>query len=160
MKVFTKRFGTIEVPQSNVITMRKPILGFEQLSMYCIVAQDEFHPFMWLQSIEDPHVAFIIVNPVVFFPDYRVEVHSKEVADLQIVSVERVETYVIVTVPHKYENMSVNLQGPLLINTENNLGKQVVLVNSNYKIRQPLLDSVPIHEDEKQQVGTGELVGV
>jgi flagellar assembly factor FliW len=142
MKIQSERFGYLEIPDNKMIRMKKPILGFERLERFCLIEQDEFRPFMWLQAVDDPGVAFIVVNPLVFFPDYHIAVHSKEVADLRITSTEKVETYVIVTVPEKLKEMSVNLQGPIVINSENRLAKQLVLVNSSYQVQHPLMDVV------------------
>ncbi len=141
MLVQTERFGPIEVPEEKLLRMQKPILGFEEIETFFLVEQDEFHPFMWLQSVERPDLAFIVVNPVTFFPDYRIEVHAKEVGDLCITDVAGVETYVIVTVPENPRDISVNLQGPIVINTENNNAKQLVLVNSEYQVNHRLMDA-------------------
>jgi flagellar assembly factor FliW len=130
------RFGTLEVPEDKIITMERPILGFENLSTFCLVEEPELAPFMCMQSCEDAAVAFVVVNPVVFFPGYRMEI-----AELRVALVESVETYVIVTLADNPVDISVNLQGPILINTENNLAKQLVLVNSQYQVRHYLLDS-------------------
>ncbi len=142
MRIDSDRFGILEVPDNKVIKMKKPILGFENLTRYVLVEQDDFQPFLWLQAVDNPAVAFIVVNPVLFCADYRIAIHSKEVADLRITSVQNVEIYVIITVPKKIEDMSLNLQGPILINAKNRLAKQLVLVNSDYRIRQPLLELI------------------
>jgi flagellar assembly factor FliW len=139
--VQSARFGTLDVPENKIITMERPILGFENLSTFCLVEEPELAPFMCMQSCEDPAVTFMVVNPVVFFPGYRIEVNSKEIAELRVALVESVEAYVIVTLAEDPGQISVNLQGPILINTENNLAKQLVLVNSQYQVRHYLLDS-------------------
>lgn len=142
MLIQTVRFGQLKVPDEKLIKMQKPILGFERLSVYCLVEKEEFRPFLWLQSVEDPAVAFIVVKPLVFFPDYRIEVHSNELAELMISRPDRVETYVIVTMPEDATRMSANLQGPILINTENNRAKQLVLVNSDYRVKHSIFDAL------------------
>ncbi|MBU8934551.1 MAG: flagellar assembly protein FliW [candidate division Zixibacteria bacterium] len=159
MLVQSDRFGSLEIPENKIITTKKPILGFEKLTKYCLIEQEDFLPFRWFQSIEDPRIAFIVVNPTVFFADYKIRVHSKEVADLGVQSPENVETYVIVTVPENPKEMSVNLQGPILINTENNLGKQLVLVNSDYHVQHPLLDASET-DPQVEQPEVEEPVGV
>jgi flagellar assembly factor FliW len=159
MIIESVRFGKLEIPDDKLVRMQKPILGFEHLTTYCLIEQEEFLPFLWLQSVEDPAVAFVVVNPVIFFPDYRIEVHPKEIAELMISRFDRVETYVIVTIPDDPSRISVNLQGPILINTENTLAKQVVLVNSDYQVRHYLLEALrttPTPAVEKKE----ELVGV
>jgi flagellar assembly factor FliW len=158
MLIQTERFGQLKVPDEKLIKMQKPILGFERLSVYCLVEEEEFRPFLWLQSIEDPSVAFIVVNPLVFFPDYRIEVHSNELAELMISRPDRVETYVVVTLPKDATRMSADLQGPVLINTENNRAKQLVLVNSDYRVKHSIFDALedtgePAVEAEEELVG-------
>ena len=142
MLIRSNRFGEIEVPDDKVITFTRPILGFEHLTTFCIIEMEELAPFLWLQSTEDPQVSFIIVNPVVFFKNYKIEVNPKEIADIEIDRLEAVETYVIVTFPEKAEDMSVNLQGPILINTGNCLGRQLVLVNSRYGVKHKIMEAL------------------
>lgn len=135
MLIDSLRLGQIEVPEEKVITMAKPVLGFEQLKRFALIDVEETHPFLWLQSLEDSAVSFLVVNPKLFISDYKIEVNSKELFELKIDDVAEVETYVVVTIQNDPQEMSLNLQGPILINNANNLGKQLVLVNSNYEVR-------------------------
>jgi flagellar assembly factor FliW len=146
MIINSLRFGPLEVPDNKVISMERPILGFESLKHFCLVEMEDLAPFHWLQSTEDPAVAFLVLNPIVFFPDYRIEINSKEIAELEVADVHSVETYVVVTIPDEPKEISANLQGPILINTENNRAKQLVLVNSNYAVRHSILDAVEAFE--------------
>ncbi len=157
MIVKSLRLGQLEVPDNKIIKTEKPILGFEHLSRYCLIDVDELRPFLWMQSAEDPAGAFLIVNPRVFFPDYKIEVNSKEIAELEVNRVESVETYVIVTLPEDPREMSVNLQGPIIINTENNKAKQLILVNSEYRIAHRILDTLP---EEAEQMPADELESI
>ncbi|UCD17110.1 MAG: flagellar assembly protein FliW [Candidatus Zixiibacteriota bacterium] len=156
MIISTVRFGDLDIPDDKIITMPKPVLGFEQLKRYCIIERDDCEPFLWYQSVDDPAVAFIIVNPLLFRPDYRIEVNVKELEELRIADVKHVETYVVVTIPSDFREMTLNFQGPILINTENRLAKQLVLVNSEYKVNQRILqmDSVIPRASEKEPVET------
>lgn len=156
MIIKTLKFGDLEIPEDKIITMEKPILGFEQLKKYCIIDREDCEPFLWYQSIENPAVAFIILNPLFFYPDYRIEVNPKEIEELQIDDVKSVETYAIVTVPPNPGQISINLQGPILINTETRLAKQLVLVNSNYRVKHYILEELesaasPAARKEKQE---------
>jgi len=140
MIISTLRFGELEIPEDRIISMAKPILGFEQLKKYCIIEGEDFEPFLWFQSVEDPTVAFIIVNPLIFYNDYRIEVNPKEIEEIDVANVKTVETYVIVTIPPDPKKMTINLQGPILINTESRLAKQLVLVNSDYSVKHRIID--------------------
>ncbi len=155
MILSSSRLGRIEVPDAKVITMARPILGFERLTEFCLVEVAAIAPFMWLHSIEDPAVAFLVVNPLVFYPNYRIEINSQEIAELEPGAGETIETYVIATVPTDYRKMSVNLQGPILINPINKLAKQLVLVNSEYQVKQFLMPAETPQKTERQR----ELVG-
>lgn len=139
MIISTLRFGNLEIPEDKVITMIKPVLGFEQLKEFCIIEREDCEPFLWFQAIKDPSVAFLIINPIVFDADYNVEVNPKELGEIKISDLKKVETYVIVNVPSDPDKMSLNMQGPIIINTENRKAKQLVLVNSNYKVKHYVL---------------------
>jgi flagellar assembly factor FliW len=149
MTIQTLRFGPIEVPDDKFITMARPILGFEKLTTFCLIEIDDLRPFLWLQSTEDDTVAFLVVNPLLIRPDYRIEINRNEIAELHVNSPDSVETYVIVTIPDNPGEISANMQGPLLVNVETNLAKQLVLVNSQYKIQHRLLDAFDVTPAEQ-----------
>lgn len=152
MTINTLRFGPVQIPEDKVIYMERPILGFEHLTTFCLVERDDMAPMLWLQAMEDPAVAFLVVNPRCLYQDYRVEVNSNEIAELRVAKVESVETYVILTLGDDPRQTSVNLQGPILINTENNLAKQLVLVNSDYTVRHYLFaEQTTEHRQERRQ---------
>ena len=142
MKVNSIRFGEIEVPDDRIIQMEKPVLGFEEFRHYCLIDIEEYRPILWLQSIDDPAVVLPVVNPRVFFPDYTISINSNEIAELLIENVNAVETYAVMTITDNAEDISVNLQGPILINTDNNLGKQLVLVNSKYQVKHKIISAI------------------
>lgn len=142
MQIDSLKFGILEVPDDKVIKMARPILGFEQLTVFCLVERDDARPFMWLQSVQEPAVSFVVVNPAVFFPEYRIEVNPAEIAEISIQNLEMVETYVIITIPENAEEMTANLQGPIIINTENCLAKQLILVNSDYQVQHQVFSAL------------------
>jgi flagellar assembly factor FliW len=143
----TTRFGDLEVRQDQILEFPKGILGFEAHRHYALIEDVEFAPFVHLQSLEDPALAFTIVNPKIFFPHYKVQVDRQEIMDMAVRNLDSVQTWVIVTVPEDAKSMSANLQGPILINLENNCGKQVVLVRSPYTTRHYLMDELRKQED-------------
>ncbi len=149
MIVNSTRFGPVETPEDKIITMAKPILGFEDFKQFVLIEIDEIQPFMWLQAVDEPAVAFLVVNPILVYPDYRVEINAMEIGEIKIDDVNNVETYVIVTIGENPMEISANLQGPIMINAENNLAKQLVLVNSEYKIKFPLMSQMPVGETAK-----------
>lgn len=157
MKVSTKRFGEIDLPDDKIITMVRPILGFELLTKFFIVDTEGMAPFTWLQSVEDSAIAFIVVNPRALVPDYRIEVNENEIAELKIDDFAEVETYSIVTVSDDPTRVSVNLRGPIVINTGRRLAKQLVLVKSGYEVCHfltDLIDDTKVAIEKKPQPAT------
>ena len=142
MKFVTARFGEIDFKEKEVILLPKGILGFSQLTRYVILEKKEFAPFKWLQSIEDSNVAFVIMDPLQFFPNYKLEVNEIELEELNYTNSSDLLTYVIVTVPQDVSLASADLLGPLVINLKKGLAKQAVMPNSPYTTKHYLLDEL------------------
>ena len=142
MLLETRQFGPLEISDDDIIRFPRGILGFEELVQYVIVDHADSQPFRWLQCVDAPDLAFVVVNPVIFFPDYRVEVHAKEVADIGVNDPHDVEILVIVTIPPQIEQMAVNLQGPILISAVNRTAKQLVLTNSEYTVQHSITEQL------------------
>ncbi|MGB8657268.1 MAG: flagellar assembly protein FliW [Candidatus Zixiibacteriota bacterium] len=140
MKYLTTRFGEIDLKESEVIDFPKGVLGFSQLTRYAILEQKESAPFKWLQSLEDPNVAFVIIDPVQFFPNFKLEIHEKEIEELNYASYSDLVTYAIVTVPQDPSLASADLLGPLVVNPKRRLAKQAVMSNSPYTTKHYLMD--------------------
>lgn len=138
----TTRFGELEVETSKIVDFPKGILGFEANGRFVLIEQPDVQPFVYLQSLDDPGLAFIVVNPRMLFPQYKVQIEPQEIADLNVRDINNICMWVIVTVPEDVKRMSANLQGPILINQENNCGKQVVLVRSPYTTRHYVMDEL------------------
>jgi len=143
--VTTTRFGELKTDGEHMIDFPKGLLGFESRRHYALISRPESHPFVHLQSVDDPGLAFVIVNPRLFFPHYKVEIDPREIAELASTDTRQIETWVIVTVPEEWSRMSANLQGPILVNRANNLAKQVVLVHGPYTTRHCLMDELQKH---------------
>ena len=142
MKYRINRFGKIDFEEEDVLFLPKGILGFSQLSKYVIIEKSEHDPFKWLQSVEDPDVAFVIVDPILFFPNYKLEVNEKELEELNFQQMKELITYVVVTVPPDPSQMSADLLGPLVINSKRRFAKQVVMPNSPYTTKHYILDEL------------------
>jgi len=142
LTIETTRFGSVEVDRSAIIQFPRGLLGFEDRCRFILIENPDHQPFAHLQAVDDPSLAFIVVNPKRFFSNYKVQVERPEIAELCVTDLTRIDTWVIVTVPEEIAAMSANLQGPLLINRDKNIGKQVVLMRSPYTTRHYLLDEL------------------
>lgn len=151
MIITTQKFGDLEIPENKIITMEKPILGFEHLKQYCLVEREDSEPFLWYQAIDDPSISFLVVNPLLFYPDFRIEVNPREIEELRVNDIATIETYAIVTIPKEARMMSLNLQGPILINTETCLAKQLIMVNSQYRVKHYVLRDMEKQEEKTRR---------
>ncbi len=148
LKVKTTRFGEIEVPESDVIQLPLGLIGFPELKKYVLLDHDKESPFKWFQSLEDGAIAFVLIDPLLFKPDYVAEVTDGELGELEVAAEEDLVISVIVTVPSNPQNMTANLKAPLIFNLKNRRGKQVILNTSQYNTRHNIMDEV------RQRVGS------
>jgi flagellar assembly factor FliW len=138
MKVETKALGLIDIDDRQKISFPQGLLGFDDCRDY-VLFDAEHEPFFWLQSINDKEIAFVLVNPFLFRPDYEVNVGNEELAEVGITSPENALIFVIVTIPQDGTSMTANLQGPLVINKENMTGMQAVLSDVRWKTRHDII---------------------
>ncbi|OQX92720.1 MAG: hypothetical protein B6D58_01410 [candidate division Zixibacteria bacterium 4484_95] len=139
--VKTSRFGEVQYEESDVITFVRAILGFDDLCKYFIISRPESEPFKWLQSIDDPSVCFVIIDPMLVVNDYTVDISPYDIKQLQgSGNKDDYMVYTIVTVPKgKPEQMSINLQGPIIINIKKLKAIQVVVNDTKYDVRYSIL---------------------
>jgi flagellar assembly factor FliW len=136
-KVETTRFGEIQVKEEDIIFFPYSILGFPDSHNY-VILEGPF-PFYWLQSLDEPHVAFVIVEPERFFPDYEVTLKESDLKRFGMNDISEGKVWVIVTIPDNPVEMTANLLGPILINLKKNLGFQLVLDTDKYHTKHRLL---------------------
>lgn len=137
MDVRTTRFGVVQIAEDRVITFPKGLLGFSQCKRYCLLEPGDDACFFWLQSLEEPGLAFVVTDPSLFVPDYSVPIRPEQMADMQLAKLEDAQVFVIV---NKVEQqLTGNLQGPLVVNTITREGEQMVLAEKRWTTRHPLL---------------------
>lgn len=143
MKITTKNFGEIEIQEENIITFKDGIPAFEDNKKFAIIDNpgDDI-PFKWLQSLDDSNLAFIIVNPFIFRPDYEFDIPKPVLEKLQIEAKEDISVYSIVVIPADMTKMTANLSGPIIINIKTNLGKQIILEDNRYTTKHHILEEL------------------
>lgn len=136
----TSRFGEITYKNTDIIRFVKPILGFNEQSQYVMITRPESEPFKWLQSLEDPNICFVLIDPRLVIDQYSIEVSQHDIKLLDgTTAQEDYKIYVIASVPRGHpELMSVNLQGPIVIFVKRLTALQMVLNNPEYEIRYSL----------------------
>ncbi|OGG95279.1 MAG: hypothetical protein A2508_09350 [Candidatus Lambdaproteobacteria bacterium RIFOXYD12_FULL_49_8] len=141
MKFETTRFGSIEVKSEDILIFPEGPLGFPDCTRFTLIEEEKSHPFRMLQSLDNPALAFVVVDPLVVRPDYHFNVTLNDLKLIKADDTESLVVYTIVTMAKEIKDVTVNLQGPLVINPEARLGHQFVLIDSDYTTREPLLQS-------------------
>lgn len=136
----TSRFGEIQVENDRVISFVEPVLGFNDSKEYILLDHAENSPFKWLQSLQEPDLAFVVTNPRFFGIDYEFTLEDEFVEKLAIQSADDPLVLTIVNIPSGNPSlMTANLMGPVVINQNSRAAMQVVLVNSDYTTKTRLL---------------------
>lgn len=141
LTVKTPNFGEIEVPAENVIHFDEGIPGFPRVHRFVILQFEHLKPFQYLQSLDDPPIALLVVNPFLLHPAYRFELSDADMGDLKTDKPEEVSVFVVATMPENPSEATLNLMAPILINLTHRCGKQVILLDSHYSVRHPLFGS-------------------
>jgi len=138
-KVYTSRFGEIEVDEKKVVHFKDGIPAFEDEHEFVILPYEEDSPYYFMQSLKSPDLAFLLTIPFLFFNDYTFELDDTVVADLGIEDSENVFYYTMVTIPNgSIRYMTANLLAPIVLNGANMRAKQVVLEKTNYTTKHRL----------------------
>jgi flagellar assembly factor FliW len=125
------KFGTITVDEEQIIHFPRGVLGFADYHRYVLVERED-SIFSFLQSVDEPGLTFVVIMPELVRADYEVELSNEEIELLQISSPEDGKVYGIVTIPENVAEMTVNLQAPVVINTKERLGAQLIIAGDTF----------------------------
>lgn len=137
MKKMSSRFGEVEYDPAKAIHFPEGLIGFEELREFIVVPSKKEGPLFWIQSINDPDIAFIVTDPTNFFLDYSIQPDKNELAKLEIDSPEGCYVLSIVTVSENKE-ITLNLAAPVLFSPKSNRAVQVILEDTAYEVKTPL----------------------
>ncbi|MGI6296770.1 MAG: flagellar assembly protein FliW [Armatimonadota bacterium] len=138
MKVETTRFGVVEIDEASLVSLPGGLLGFEDYRQYCLIQHRPTAKFKWLQSIEEPSLAFVVVDPSEHFEDYEIEIGDSDIQKIQLCCAEDAIVLVIVSIRDGGKSISANLAAPIVVNSKNLTAAQIVLQDERYETRHPL----------------------
>jgi flagellar assembly factor FliW len=136
-KTIMTRFGEVEFDPNDTVRFVEGLVGFENLRDFIVMPNKKNGPLFWIQSVEDPEIAFVLTDPTNFFLDYKVIPNDRERSKLGIEKDDECHALAVVTVPAD-RKVTLNLMAPILFAPATNRAIQVVLENSQYKTRHPL----------------------
>jgi flagellar assembly factor FliW len=137
VNIVTTRFGLVAWRESDLIRLPEGLIGFRNATLFAQLPDPEVAGLSWLQSVTCADLAFGLIAPPLALGDYRVELRAGDLAALELNDERSALIYVIVNKP-EHGGLTVNLQGPVVINPIKRLGRQLVLTSSRYAVRYPL----------------------
>jgi flagellar assembly factor FliW len=144
LKIATRKFGEIQIDKTKILTMIEGLPGFPGFEKFVLLEDPKTAPFCWFQSVEEPNLSLVIMDPMIFKPDYNIGL-DKIVRDLgwKDVALDEVVVYVVVNIFGQKEEdkqITANLVGPIVINTKNSTAVQVVLTDTAYSCQYNILN--------------------
>ena len=151
MRVETRLFGEIDIEDNKIITFPSGLVGFPDMKKFTII-YDEDKPgkngIIWFQSLDEPQFAMPVMEPNAVVPDYNPTVNDELLTPLGELTEDNLYVLVSVTVPKDITKMSVNLKGPLVINTDTLLANQMV-GEDDVQVRFPIYEILKAKKEEK-----------
>lgn len=141
MQVQTKTMGPVEVANEHIISIPSGLFGFEEYTDFALI-DSEYQPLIWLQSMQDKNLAFLLIDPFFICPEYEVDVDDKTLGKIGIIDPSDVVVFSIVTVPQDGTSVTANLQGPLIINRKNNKCMQVILNDTKWTTKHNIIEAL------------------
>jgi len=145
VKIQTGRFGELTVGLEDEIVVPQGLLGFPECKRFCLVDPADDTLILWLQSLDHSEVAFPLLEPKIFKPDYTARLSAAELRELKLENINQSAVFSVLTIPEDALQMSANLKAPLVINLRERIARQVVLQENEYTIKHPMFKELRAH---------------
>lgn len=137
MNILTRDFGEIEVAPEDIITFASPMFGFEELNRYVFLFAEENTNIVWLQSVDNPHICFILADPKIVEDNYNPRL-SPEVRGA--LGEGDYLFWLVVVVAENFRDSTINMKSPVVVNLHTKRAVQTIL-EEDYPLRRPLAGS-------------------
>ncbi len=122
------RFGQpepLKVAPEDVLTFPEGLVGLDHLRLFVLLDDERVTPCRWLQSIDEPDLSFLVVDPRLVDPSYAPDLPGGEL-------------WSIISLRQPPEQSTANLLAPVVIDALGRTGRQVVLRDLGYSLRHPI----------------------
>ena len=135
MKLDTRDFGQVEIDEKEILTFAGPIFGFEEYKKFVFLYRESISEhFVWLQSVEEPDLCFILLSPETITEHYEPSL-PENIED--ILGEGPYMCWLIATIRDPFTDSTVNLKSPIVVNPSLHKAAQIVL-EEKLPIRHPL----------------------
>lgn len=155
MKLSSNRFGDLEVAEEALLTFPSGLVGFPSHRRFVVVEVGDSSEYQWLQSADEPSLAFVLLDLQALDTDYQVEIPDDNLQELDVQSSDTLSLLAVVTIPNDApERASANLRAPIVVNQRTRKGKQLIL-HESIPIRFPLIpEQIPESAESTQTTTT------
>ena len=128
------RLGERVINLDSTVYFPRGLIGLEGKREFVLLSvKDDDSPFLLLQCVTDPGLGLLVADPYSFLEDYDVKLEGLDRKTLKLENIRQLAVLVTVTIPqHKPEDTTLNLQGPIVINTQTRIGLQVPQAEAGY----------------------------
>jgi flagellar assembly factor FliW len=134
LKIKTRDFGEILVGEEDIIDFTTGIYGFDDYKKYIILKDSPEDDIMFLQSLDNMDLSFVLIDPYAIFIDYNPILNEDDLYELKSTGTAELKYLVIAIIKEDIKESVVNLKSPIAINPDNRTAKQVILQNE-YPLR-------------------------
>ncbi len=145
MQIESTRFEMVEIRDDAVITLPDGLIGLPG-TQYALLAQNPDSPFMWFHSVEHPEVAVPVINPWLFFADFEVRMSEEDARTIELEDATKASILCVVRAGEELSEFTVNLIAPIVLHTDERLGRQIINDVRGYAVDQPLFSEVQLSE--------------
>lgn len=138
----TTRFGQVQFQASDLLTFSDGILGFADLKKFVLLDDPNDDIFAWLQSCDEPSIAFPVLEPELFSEKYNITLAKSDLEAIKKPNLEGTRLFCIITIPDDPVQMTANMKAPVVINIEQRLARQCVLQDNHLAIREPIFSKL------------------
>lgn len=153
MQIDTKLFGQVEYSDESLIKFNEGLIGVSEKKNFILIEKEDFHPFKYLQSVDDPKFTLVVISPFFVEQEYEFDVHKDDLKSIGVTGKDDFIIFAVVVFSDKIEEITVNLRAPILINIKTKAAKQVLLQLDRYGVAEPLVKASTLQSMQEEKTG-------
>jgi len=128
-------FGEMQINEQDILKFDKGLYGFESVTEYILLSEDENSPVLLLQPIRGQVPSFVVVDPYAVYPQYDPQMSKEDLHAFSEGDARDLRFLLIAALKDNPEESAVNLKSPVVIDSKTKKARQGILENQDYPIR-------------------------
>ena len=145
MEINSKLFGKVEFVKENIVHFEEGLIGIPDKKNFILIEKEDFQPFSYLQCVDDGTFILVVINPLFVIKEYKFDIYPDDLISIGLSGndTDSLSLLGIVIMSDKIENVTVNLKAPIAVNIHTKQAKQVILLNDDHSVEEPLIQPTP-----------------